>query len=216
MKYKLLLISLLFWSITHAQHRMTKLSVNTFANFYSFGEAGGHLNNVVRFDIPFSIAFKTFDTVKRSGMVYELMFNNITAYYKNILPSNNTLEVSDLFVNANFIFPMLVFYNNKTKMEHFLGVGLSLGNLAGRDYYNESNKALDYNTTSFKELKFGKYWTAALLLDYQFDFKLDKRLGFSMGLRYATSSVFSIKKTDYTISQGTSFAFKYGLFYLLK
>lgn len=216
MKCKLLLISIFFLSVVNAQHRINKLSISTFANFYSFGEAGGHLNNVVRFDIPFSIAFKTFDTVKRSGMVYELMFNNVIAYYKNILPNNNTLEVNDLFVNTNFIFPMLVFYNNKTKMEHFLGVGLSLGTLAGRDYYDESNKALDYNTTAFKELKFGKYWTSALLLDYQFDFKLDKRLGCTMGLRYATSTVFSSKKTDYTISQGTSFAFKYGLFYQFK
>jgi len=207
--------SLFILNCSIAQKKIQKLSVNTFANFYSFGEAGGSLNNATRFDIPFSITYKSIDTAKNKGMVYELLFNNIISYYKNVLPNNNILEVNDLYMNANFIFPMLLFYN-KAKMEHFLGVGISVGNLLGRDYVDESHKIIDYNTTTFKELKFGKYWTSSLLLDYQFDFKFDKRLGFNIGVRYATSSVFSSKKVDYRISQGTSFAFKYGLFYQLK
>ncbi len=204
---------ILFSSHISAQQRVNKFSVNLITNLYSYGDGQGHLNNVVRLAEDINFRYKTYDTIKGKGMIYELAVADRQGYYKNVLAGNSVLEVSDLYANANFIFP--VFIIRKKNMEHFFGAGLGIGTLISRDYADETNTVLPYNLTSLKEVKFGCYWTSALILDYEYNFNLSKKVGFSLGLRYTTSTPVHSGNLTYTTSQGTSIGFKYGLFFKL-
>ncbi|MEJ7912446.1 MAG: hypothetical protein WKF70_04780 [Chitinophagaceae bacterium] len=212
MRY-LSLFFLICWSQSAAaQHRVNKLSVNFFTNLYTRGS--GHLNKVVRLSENAGFSFKTYDTLKKRGMIYELLSTNTTAYYKNVLGGGNILEVADEHLNLNFIFPMLISTNGS--LEHSLGVGVGVGTLAYRDYYNENDVVLPYDEGGFKKLKFGNYWTTALLIDYEFSMKWSKRVGLNLGLRYATPVPIRESNLGYDVSQGTGIAFKYGVFYQFK
>jgi len=207
-------MTLLFFTLSiycTAQKRVNKIGVYVPSSFYSYGESAGSLNNVVRHSEAMAFKYKTYDTVKKKGMVYELLFSNPDGYYKNILGPNTTLRVNDVYINVNFIFPVVLFYTKS--MEHFIGVGIGAGTLAYRDYMDENNSELAYNITSLKELKFGKYWTSNFILDYDFDVKLSRRIGLNLGIRYFTSIPFIEKTADYKVTQGTGLTFKYGLFY---
>ncbi len=195
-----------------AQHRVNRLSGNLFTNFYT--GSGGHLNKVVRLSENVGFSFKTYDTIKKRGMIYEVLSSSTTAYYKNVLGGGNVLQVDDEHLNLNFIFPMLISSNGL--LGHDLGIGLGLGTLAYRDYYNENGVALPYDEGGFKELKFGKYWTTTAIIDYEFSMKWGKRYGFKLGLRYATPIPIRERSPGYAISQGTGIAFKYGVFYQFK
>jgi hypothetical protein len=91
-----------------------------------------------------------------------------------------------------------------------------IGTLAGRDYYDENNTVLTYNSTSLKEVKFGRYITSCLMLDYELNLKFSKRLGLNFGFRYTTATPIHSNNLDYIISQGTAISFKYGMFYQFK
>ena len=210
---KILLLFVLFLSnFSFAQKRVKKISLYTTSNFYSYTQSDGYLNNVVRnSEEGMSFQYKTIDTSKKKGMIYELTSNSTSAYYKNILGSNTILNVTDLHANVNFIFPMIMFY--KKSMDHCLSVGIGIGTLAARDYLDESNNLLPYNNSNLKEQQFGKFWTSNIILDYEFDFRMTKKIGCKMGLRYFTPTPISSNNTDYKISQGTGIGIKYGLFY---
>lgn len=197
-----------------AQNRVNKLSVSIQSNFYTYGEGRGSLNDVLRLAEGVSITYKTYDSVKSKGMIYEFVTNTTSGYYKNILSNNSVLEVSDIYTNLNFIFPILILHSNK--IEHCFGAGIGVGTLAGRDYIDEKNKILPYNSTTFKEIKFGKYWTSSFMLDYELDLKISKRIGLNLGLRYTTATPINSGKADYLITQGTGLSFKYGLFFQFK
>jgi hypothetical protein len=214
LRYTAFIVAVLFTSCITAQSRVKKLSINSHTSFYSYGEGQGHLNNVVRLAEDIGITYKTYDTVKKKGMIYELSTMNTTAYYKNILPGNAVLEVNDLFTNFNFIFPMLLLYQGS--VDQIFGVGLGIGTLAGRDYLDDNNNLLPYNTTNFKEVKFGKYWTGSLMLDYELSMKFYKRIGLNLGLRYTAPAPVHSNDLNFTISQGTGLTFKFGMFYQLK
>jgi hypothetical protein len=205
------IVIIFFSAHVSAQQRVNKLSVNMLNNLYSYGDGQGHLNNVVRLAEDINFRYKTYNTVKRKGMIYELEVTNRQGYYKNVLPGNSVLEVSDLYANANLIFP--VFIIHKKNMEHSFGTGIGVGTLMSRDYTDETNTVLLYNSTSLKEVKFGRYYTSALILDYEYNFNLSKKVGFALGLRYTTSTPVHSSNLTYTISQGTNIGFKYGLFY---
>jgi hypothetical protein len=55
-------------------------------------------------------------------MIYELLTNNTTAYYKKVLNGNSILKVNDLHTNLNFIFPFLILHQKR--IEHCFGVGV--------------------------------------------------------------------------------------------
>jgi hypothetical protein len=118
------------------KNRIKKFSASIQSNFYSYGEGQGSLNNVVRLAEGLSFTYKTYDSVKARGMIYEFVSNTTTGYYKNILSSNSILEVSDIYTNINFIFPVLILHRNK--IEHCIGAGIGIGTLAGRDYLDEN------------------------------------------------------------------------------
>ncbi len=164
MRYLNLLFILFFSQITIAQSRVNKLSVNAFANFYSYGEGQGYLNNVVRLGDIFGFTYKTYDTIKNKGMIYELNGINTTAYYNNILSGNRVLGVDDTHLNLNFIFPILIFYQKR--VDQSFGLGLGISTLAERYYFDENNNELPFNSTNFKEVQFGQYWTASAMLDF--------------------------------------------------
>jgi hypothetical protein len=84
-KASLLALILLANSVI-AQNRVNKISANLVTNFYSYGDGQGHMNNVVRLREDLSISYKTYDTVKNSGMIYEVLVSNPTAYYKIYFP----------------------------------------------------------------------------------------------------------------------------------
>lgn len=205
-----LILALTIMNNLLAQSRFNKLAVNNFSNFYTYGDGKGSLNNVVRLSESFGFSFKTYDTIKKRGMIYELMTNNPTAYYKNVLP-NNTLEVNDIYVNLNLIFPILIAY--KERIEHSIGVGVGAGTLADREYSDENNTLLPFNSTNFKQVRFGKYWTTNLLLDYEMSLKFSGRIYLNLGMRYNTSTPVHSGQLEYTISQGMGLMFKYGLAY---
>ncbi len=213
MKYVILMV-VFFSTSASAQNRVNKLSLSLLTNLYSYGEGQDHLNNVVRLGEGFGFTYKTYDTVKKRGMIYELMSNITTAYYKNILSASSVLEVNDLHLNLNLILPIIIFY--KRNMEHSLGVGIGIGTLIGRDYLDENNNILAYNTTNLKELKFGKYYTSSLMLDYEFNLKFTKKIGMNVGIRYSTATPVQSNRSNYLISQGTGLGFKYGVFYQFK
>ncbi len=214
MRYLTISIAIFFSTSLIAQNRVNKLSLNALSNLYTYGEGQGSLNNVVRLGEDINIRYKTYDTVKSKGMIYELTVANRTGYYKNVLTGNTILEVNDLHANLNFIFPILIMH--KKNMEHSLGVGVGLGTLMARDYYDENNVVLAYNTTYLKEVKFGRYFTSSLLLDYEFNFNLSKKIGFLFGLRYTTSTPVHSGNLSYLVSQGTGIGFRYGVFYKFK
>lgn len=214
MRIFFLLLFIASGTLSKSQYRVNKLSLTAQTNFYSYGEGQGSLNNVVRLGEGFGVNFKTYDTIRKKGMIYELNLTNPTAYYKNVLGPNTVLEVNDLYANLNLIMPMLILYQEK--IEHTLGVGISFGTLAGRDYYDENNNVLPYNTTNFKEVKFGRYWTTSFILDYELGLKFGKRYGFNLGFRYNIVAPVHNGNLAYLISQGTGITFKYGLFYQFK
>ncbi len=207
-----LLLSISLYSVS--QNRVNKVSLNYFDNFYSLRSSVGQNNSVVRIGDGMTLNFKTYDTVKKSGMIYELQLNTTNSYYNNVIGTNRLLNVEDLHLNFNFIFPMLLFY--KKNLEQSIGVGIGVGTLAARDFLDENNSLLQYNSTTLKEISFGKHWTSSLLLDYEFNFKLTKRIGFNLGLRYSSASPLGSKSGDYLISQGTSIGIRYGLHYQFK
>lgn len=207
----LLLLNISLTSIS--QNRVNKVSLNYFDNFYSLRSSVGQNNSVVRIGDGMTLNFKTYDTVKSKGMIYELQLNTINAYY-NTIGANRLLNVEDLHLNFNFIFPMLLFY--KKNLEQSIGFGIGVGTLAARDFLDENNSLLQYNSTTLKEISFGKHWTSSLLLDYEFNFKFTKRIGFNLGLRYSAASPLGSKSGDYLISQGTSIGIRYGLHYQFK
>ena len=207
-------LSSLFLISSYSQTRVNKFAIFVPSNFYSYGEGQGSLNNVVRNSEAMAFRYTTYDTLKKKGMVYELLFNTVTGYYKNIISSNTILEVYDLHINANFILPMVIFY--KKNMEHFLGTEIGIGALVFRDYLDENNTILPYNSSTLKELKFGKYWSSTFILDYNFDLKITKKIGFDLGLRYYTTIPFFEKAADYKVTQGTGISFKFGLSFQFK
>lgn len=211
MRYKALLIIILFTNSITGQSRVKKLSVNLFTNLYSYGDGQGHLNNVVRLGEDIGFTYKTFDTVKKRGMIYELNTMNTIAYYKDILNSNRVLEVNDLYTNLNFIFPFFILY--KERIDQIFGVGIGIGTLAERDYLDENNNLLPYNTINLKEIKLGKYWTSSLILDYELSLKFYKKFGLNLGFRYTTTTPVRKGNLNFIVTQGTSLAFKYGFFY---
>lgn len=210
MRYFLLICIITFGSHINAQ-RVHKFSTNIQSNFYSYGEGYGSLNDVVRLAEGISFTYKTIDTSKAKGMIYEFTANTTSAYYQNILSGNSILEVSDFYTNLNFIFPILILQTKR--IEQCIGVGIGIGALASRDYLDENNNVLNYNSTTLKELKFGRYFTNGLLLDYQIDIKLSKRIGFNLGARYTTSTPIHKGDANYIVTQGTGLSFKYGVFY---
>jgi hypothetical protein len=161
-----------------------------------------------------SFQLKIIDTAKKKGMIYELTLNSTSSYYENILGPNNILNITDLHTNINFIFPVVMFYQKR--FDHCISVGLGIGTLAARDYFDKYSNLLVYNNSNLKELKFGKYWTSNIILDYDFDFRITKKIGFKIGARYFTPIPILSKNIDYKISQGTGFGIKYGLFYQFK
>ena len=215
MRTLILLTAMFFYQNANSQHRINKFSASILSNLYSYGEGQGSLNNVVRLSEGLAFTFKTYDTVKKhKGMIYEFTANTTTAYYKNIIGNNSVLEVNDLHTNINLIFPMFIFY--KKDIEHCFGIGIGIGTLAGRDYLDENNNFLPYNSTNLKDIKFGKYWTSSFMLDYELDLKFSKRLGLNLGLRYTTETPVHSGNTQYVITQGTGLSFKYGIFYQFK
>lgn len=182
-------------------------------NFYSLGEGYKPINDVVRLGDGFGITYKTYDTVKKRGMTYELMGNSTRAYYERAL-GNSTLKVDDLHMNFNFIFPFLMFYTKS--IDQTFSVGLGIGTLAERDYLDENNNLLPHNSTNLKEINFGKYWESSLMLDYEISFRWSKRIGINLGLRYLSPAPIHSNKIDYDFSLGTGLAFKYGMFYQFK
>lgn len=214
MRYLTISFILFFSTSLIAQNRLNKLSLNVLSNLYSYGEGQGSLNNVVRLAEDINIRYKTYDTVKAKGMVYELAITNRVGYYKNVLNGSSILEVNDTHINTNFILPIIIMH--RKNMEHNLGVGIGVGTLMYRDYNDENNIVLPYNTTNLKELQFGRYFTSSLILDYEFNFNLSKKIGFALGLRYTTSTPVHSGNLNYLVSQGTGIGFKYGVFYKFK
>lgn len=214
MRYVILLILIINCGNIKSQSKVKKLSASIQSNFYTYGEGRGSLNNVVRLAEGLSFTYKTYDTVKGKGMIYEFVTNTTSGYYKNVLSSNSVLEVNDIYTNLNFIFPLLILHTSK--IEHCLGAGFGVGTLAGRDYLDENNNVIPYNSTTFKQLNFGKYWTSSFMLDYELDLKFSKRIGVNLGLRYTTATPINSGKSNYIITQGTGISFKYGLFYQFK
>lgn len=83
-----------------------------------------------------------------------------------------------MHANLNFIFPFLIFHTNRT--DQTFSVGISIGTLAERDYYDESNNLLSYNSTNLKAVKFGRYWEGSGMLDYEIGFRWTKRVGINL------------------------------------
>lgn len=214
MRYLAFIIISFLTNCTIAQSRINKLSVTGFTNFYSYGEGAGHLNDVVRLGETFGLAYKTYDTLKNKGMIYELNGTNTNAYYKNILSGNNVLKVGDTHINLNFIFPIFILY--RKGIDQSFGVGLGVGTLAERYYFDEDNNELPFNSTNFKEAQFGRYWTTSAMLDYELSWKWTKKIGINVGLRYTTSTPVNSGDLNFKISQGTGLSFKYGLIYQFK
>jgi hypothetical protein len=212
-KVSLLALILLANSVI-AQNRINKISANLVTNFYSYGDGQGHMNNVVRLREDLSISYKTYDTVKNSGMIYEVLVSNPTAYYKNILPGNSILEVNDLYANLNIIFPFLILHSKR--IEHSFGAGIGIATLGSREYYDENNNQLPYNSTNLKEIKFGSYWHATGLLDYELNLKFSRKIGVNFGIRYTSDAPFHKGNSTYVFTQGTSVGFKFGMFYQFK
>lgn len=212
MRYLIFYFILFFHLSVIGQSRVKKLSLNGISNFYSMGEGFTPLNNVVRLsDDGLSIVFKTYDTIKNKGMIYEFMGNSTIAYYKNGI-GGNTLKVDDFHANFNFIFPVFIFYTKR--IDHTFSVGLGIATLAERDYYDENNNLLPYNSTNLQEVKFGRYWGGTGIFDYELSFMWTKRIGTNFGLRYTFASpVHSSNKLAYGFSQGTALGIKYGFFY---
>jgi hypothetical protein len=214
MKFFFVPVVLAFSIGASAQHRMTQLGLSSVSGFYSYGEGQGSLNNVVRLSLGMSFQLKTIDTVKKSGMVYEINFNNPTAYYKNAVTSNSILEVNDVYMNANFILPIFFLY--RPRIQHFFGVGFGVGTLMWRDYIDENHTLLDYNNTTLEEVHFGNCWTTAFMLDYGMDYKLSKRTAFSVGVRYVLDGPVHAGKLAYVVTQGSGLNVSFGLSYIFK
>lgn len=206
-----LIILILIATSSFSQNRINKFSLDGFDNFYSLNSNQGYNNDVVRHGDGLSIGFKTYDTLKKRGMIYELIVNNTNAYYENIFGIGGILNVENTFVSANFIFPVLLFH--RAGMEQTFSAGLCISTLGARDYYNSNNNLLSYNETTLKNVPFGKYWTSALILDYDFNFKIYKKIGFNIGIRYTAASPVNSSKIDYNASLGNSLGVKYGIHY---
>jgi len=214
MRYTFIVILILSLVRGHSQSRINKLSVNSLTNFYSYGEGKGPLNTVVRLGEGLAFKFTTYDTVKKSGMMYELSTMNTTAFYKNIISSGSVLEVNDLHANIAFIFPIVIMYQKR--MEQSLGFGICITTLLGRDYYDESGNSLPYNSSILPELKAGKYWSGLFMFDYELSLRFSKRMSYNLGLRFTTSSPVQSPISGFEISQGTGIAFKFGMSYKFK
>ena len=193
-----------------AQNRVNRLSLIAVDNFYSLGQSYGAQNNVVRLGDGFGISFKTYDTVKRSGMKYEFLVTNFEAYYSSVSPGGS-LKVDDTHTTFNFIFPILIMYQRR--IEHWFCIGLGIGTVAGRDYYDGNNNLLAYDSTDLKKIEFGKYWEGALLLDYDLNIQWTKRIATDFGFRYTNPVPFHQNDQVYPINQGIAVGFKLGLSY---
>jgi len=107
--------------------------------------------------------------------------------------------------------PAIMFYQRR--FDRCLSIGFGIGTVAARDYFDESNNLLQFNNSYLKEIKIGNFWKSNIILNYEFDFRITKKIRFKIGARYFTPTSILAKNTDYKISQGTGFAVKYGLFY---
>lgn len=210
---KILLILFLTLNLLkiQAQDKIHRINVTLNNSLYSYGEGSGYLNNVVRFDEGFGITYKSFNTLKKRGMIYELLFDSRTAYYDNILSNNNKLEVSDFYLNTNLIFP--VYTIRKKIFEHWFSAGLGASFLVERDYLDNENNILPYDNSQFKEIKAGKHKSFSFILDYSLDINFSKKIGGILGIRYSTNSFYNDNSTPYIPGKGTDFSMRYGVFY---
>ncbi len=147
MKIQILLLSFLFAYNGYAQNKTKEISVFGADNFYTTKQSQGPQNDVVRMGQLIGIAYKTSDSAKAKGIIIEFLTNNTLSYYNNVLSGINLLQVDDIYTNLNFLFTL--FYFKKGSVQFNFNIGVGVGTLADRQFYDGGNKLLPFNLTHY-------------------------------------------------------------------
>lgn len=205
----------MFPVLLFAQHKkMVFLSVKGYDNYYHTTNHNTYLGNTLRYGDGFCLSVEVQDTSKKSGgFVIDILGYGVDNYYKDILPNNQMLNVSDGFLMIDYLFK-IVSLRGKL-LSAGLNIGLGVSTLIERDYWDEYDNDLGYNNTYLKdEAKFGKNIGVMSVIETEAKLKIARRASLNLGIRgwgSPTGQLTNGNKLTYPAYTGSGFAFTLGI-----